>query len=117
MQVMPETGEILARQLDVSRFTTELLKKPEFNVTLGVRYLAEQLEAYDERLPVVLSAYNAGPSRVARWRRIFPEFPDDELFSERIPFSETRDYVKIVQHNARMYRALYGQAEADASDR
>lgn len=117
MQVMPGTGEILARPLDVGRFTGELLKKPELNVTLGMRYLADQLEAYDERLPVVLSAYNAGPSRVTRWREIFPEFPDDELFSERIPFEETREYVKIVQQNSRMYRALYGQAEESAGGR
>jgi soluble lytic murein transglycosylase len=110
MQVMPETGAILARELDVKAFTPELLKKPEFNVTLGIRYLADQLDAYDERLPVVLSAYNAGPARVARWRTIFPEFSDDELFSERIPFEETREYVKIVQQNRRMYRALYGAA-------
>jgi soluble lytic murein transglycosylase len=114
MQVMPETGEILARELDVRSFSPELLKKPEFNVTLGMRYLADQLDAYDGRLPVVLSAYNAGPTRVARWRTIFPEFPDDELFSERIPFEETRDYVKIVQQNRRMYRALYGEPTAAA---
>jgi soluble lytic murein transglycosylase len=112
MQVMPETGEILARELDVKTFSPELLKKPEFNVTLGMRYLAEQLDAYDDRLPVVLSAYNAGPTRVTRWRRLFPEFPDDELFSERIPFEETREYVKIVQQNGRMYRALYAEQPA-----
>ncbi|MGH7505124.1 MAG: transglycosylase SLT domain-containing protein, partial [Longimicrobiales bacterium] len=108
MQVMPATGRILARSLDVKEFTDELLEKPEFNVTLGMNYLADQLAEYDDRLPVVLSAYNAGPTRVTRWRELFPEFEDDELFSERIPFEETREYVKIVQHNRRMYEALYG---------
>jgi soluble lytic murein transglycosylase len=117
MQVMPQTGEILARQLDVGRFTSDLLKKPELNVTLGVRYLADQLDEYDGRLPVVLSAYNAGPSRVTRWREIFPEFPDDQLFAERIPFDETREYVKIVQQNGRMYRALYGDSGTGAGGR
>jgi soluble lytic murein transglycosylase len=33
---------------------------------------------------------------------------DEELFAERIPYRETRDYVRIVQRNQEMYRALYG---------
>jgi soluble lytic murein transglycosylase len=106
MQVMPETGATLARGLGVRRFDPDMLRRGEFNVHLGMRYLADQLAEYDGRLPVVLSAYNAGPTRVARWRA-FPEFVHDERFTERIPFTETRDYVKIVQQNARMYRALY----------
>ena len=35
---------------------------------------------------------------------------DAELFVERIPFVETRDYVRIVQRNAEIYRMLYGTA-------
>jgi soluble lytic murein transglycosylase len=72
-----------------------------------MRYLADQLNTWNGRLVPVLAAYNAGPTRVARWRS-FPEWGRDQLFTERIPFDETRDYVKIVQHNANMYRALYG---------
>jgi soluble lytic murein transglycosylase len=75
-------------------------------VHLGIRYLADQLSNFDGRLPVVLAAYNAGPARIDRWQE-FPEFDDDELFAERIPFAETRDYVKIVQNNARLYESLY----------
>jgi soluble lytic murein transglycosylase len=33
---------------------------------------------------------------------------DPEVFVERIPFVETRDYVRIVMRNAHMYRELYG---------
>ncbi|MEX2609168.1 MAG: transglycosylase SLT domain-containing protein [Gemmatimonadota bacterium] len=106
MQIMPETGATLARGSGVRRFDPDMLRRGEFNVHLGMRYLAEQLAEYEGRLPIVLSAYNAGPTRVKRWRT-FPEFDHDERFTERIPFTETRDYVKIVQQNARMYRALY----------
>jgi soluble lytic murein transglycosylase len=108
MQVMPETGRAVADRLGV-RFHPDLLRNAEFNVHLGMEYLAAQIEAYDGRLPLVLSAYNAGPHRVARWEKLFPEFADDELFSERIPFAETREYVKIVQQNLRIYRALWGE--------
>lgn len=114
MQVMPATGRTLARQLDIRRFDNDLLKKAEINVHLGMTHLAEQLRAYGGRLPVVLAAYNAGGGRIDRWQQ-FPEFHDDELFSERIPFAETRDYVKIVQNNARIYAALYGNMIAERS--
>jgi soluble lytic murein transglycosylase len=77
-------------------------------------YLKDQLDTWDNRPARVLAAYNAGPSRVERWRE-FPEWRDDELFMERIPYEETRDYVKIVQHNARMYEALYGTERGPAT--
>jgi soluble lytic murein transglycosylase len=109
MQVMPPTAKPLADALDIRKFHDDLLEQAEFNVHLGMIFLADQLKAFDGRLPVVLAAYNAGPHRITRWRD-FPEFRDDELFAERIPFAETRDYVKIVQQNARMYEALYGTA-------
>jgi soluble lytic murein transglycosylase len=33
---------------------------------------------------------------------------DAELFVERIPYAETRDYVRVVLRNREFYRALYG---------
>jgi soluble lytic murein transglycosylase len=114
MQVMPATGSALAQRLGVRRFDNDILTHAEFNAHLGMAYLSDQLGDFAGRLPVVLAAYNAGPHRVTRWSE-FPEFPDDELFAERIPFAETRDYVKIVQNNARIYEALYGPLLRDAT--
>ena len=107
MQVMPATGKILAKSMKIRKFKPEMLETPEINVHMGMAYLKDQLSTWGNRPARTLAAYNAGPTRVARWRN-FPEWGDDELFTERIPFEETRDYVKIVQHNARMYKALYG---------
>jgi soluble lytic murein transglycosylase len=112
MQVMPQTGASLARRLNIPRYRTEMLAQPELNVAFGVTYLADQLKAYGDRLDAVLAAYNAGPGRVARWQR-FPEWRDGLLFAERIPFDETRDYVRIVQNNRRIYAAIYGDAAGD----
>jgi len=107
MQVMPATGRTLARALGIRNFNPEMLKQPDVNVLLGMTYLSDQLKTWNGRPVPVLAAYNAGPSRVERWRA-FPEWGRDELFAERIPYEETRDYVKIVQRNAAVYRALYG---------
>jgi soluble lytic murein transglycosylase len=107
MQIMPATGTSLARELGVGNFHTTRLTEPELNVRMGTRYLATMLARYDGRVVDALSAYNAGPTRMARWRA-FPEHGDAELFTERIPFAETRNYARIVQTNAAIYRALYG---------
>jgi soluble lytic murein transglycosylase len=115
MQVMPATGRGLARSLGVANFTNETLESPEVNLHLGARFLVEQLARYGPELPLVLSAYNAGPARANRWRT-FPEAQDLLRLTERIPFSETRGYVKNVTRNRRLYEALYG-ATLDATGR
>jgi soluble lytic murein transglycosylase len=107
MQIMPATGTSLARELGVGGFRTGRLTEPELNVRMGTRYLATMLARYGGRVGDALVAYNAGPTRMARWQS-FPEHGDAVLFVERIPFTETRNYVRIVQTNAAIYRALYG---------
>jgi len=107
MQVMPATGRLVAQQLGLDDFSTDDLKVPEINVMIGMRYLSDRLAAFGSRPEFALAAYNAGTARVTRWQG-FPEAMDPELFTERIPFEETRDYVRIVQLNARIYNALYG---------
>ncbi|MBI4545523.1 MAG: transglycosylase SLT domain-containing protein [Gemmatimonadetes bacterium] len=114
MQLMPATGRVLARSLGVDGFEPGMLTRPELNVHFGAAYVTELLQRFGNRLPRVLAAYNAGPHRVARWRE-FPEYQDDELFAERIPFEETRHYVKVVQQNARLYSVLYGDEPVPSS--
>lgn len=111
MQVMPATGRQLAGRIGPRGFRTETLETPELNVHLGTRFLADLMRRYEGDVPLVLSAYNAGPSRANRWRR-FPEAEDAHRFTERIPFAETRGYVKNVVRNRALYRWLYGGEEA-----
>jgi soluble lytic murein transglycosylase len=108
MQIMPATGKALAAAADIEHWSTSLLYQPEINAHLGTRFLADQMEEYDEKLPAVFAAYNAGPARVKDWKE-FPEARDAELFTERMPYRETRDYVKILTRNMAIYRGLYGK--------
>jgi len=107
MQIMPATGAQLAEAVGIERWDAEMLYRPEINVHLGTRYVAQFLEEYDGSLPSVFSAYNAGPHRVEWWSE-FPEYGEDELFTERIPYRETRNYVKILTRNRALYEGLYG---------
>jgi peptidoglycan lytic transglycosylase len=111
MQIMPPTGRELARKDGLSGFATNMLRDPAVNIRLGTLFFADLLQRNGGSLTYALAAYNAGPSRVARWRKN-PEAADPDLFAERIPFAETRDYVRVVQQNARIYAALYGSEDA-----
>ena len=108
MQVMPPTGAQLARAHGPRSFTEGALTRPEVNLHLGAAFFVDMSARYDDDLPLVLSAYNAGPTRATRWRR-YPEASDPLRFTERIPFVETRGYVKSVRRNLGLYRVLYGQ--------
>jgi len=102
---MPAVGQQVARALGFPLWDPALLLDPDANLAIGTAHLQAALREYDA-LPRALAAYNAGGSRVARWVRK-PGTADPELFAERIPFTETRDYVRIVQRNRELYRVLY----------
>ena len=105
MQVMPAVGASIARARGLAPWDAALLYQPDVSVELGTAHLAGFLRQFGapER---ALAAYNAGNSRVAAWSRK-PGIDDPELFVERIPYAETRDYVRIVSRNREMYRDLY----------
>ena len=108
MQVMPPTGAQLARVHGPSDFQEAHLASPEVSLHLGAAYFVEMSARYDGVLPLILSAYNAGPTRATRWKQ-YPEISDLLRFTERIPFVETRGYVKNVRRNLGVYGILYGQ--------
>ncbi|HEX2451971.1 MAG TPA: lytic transglycosylase domain-containing protein [Gemmatimonadales bacterium] len=105
MQLMPATGSLLARSLAFPTWDPVLLWQPDVSIVMGTHHLAELAARYDE--PVrILAAYNAGINRVTLWDEK-TGVEDPELFAERIPFVETRDYVRIIQRNRELYRSLY----------
>lgn len=106
MQLMPSVGASIAASRGYPMWNQALLLDPDVSLELGTAHLATSLTG---GVPPAraLAAYNAGASRVARWIRR-PGSDDPELFAEWIPYTETRDYVRIVQRNAEIYRALYG---------
>ncbi len=111
MQVLPSTGAELARAVGPGRFRPdEQLYRPEINVHLGTAFFADLVRRFGDNPSILLSAYNAGPTRALRWRS-FPEVEDLPRFVERIPFTETRGYVKNVLLNRAIYTWLYSDEE------
>jgi soluble lytic murein transglycosylase len=102
MQILPSTASKLARQARIPRYSVKKLFQAETNIVLGTRYLDFLMRRYG-KTELALAAYNAGSTRVDLWLK---EFGDVDMpgFVEKIPFSETRGYIKQVLNN----QALYG---------
>ena len=93
MQLMPATARSAADQARLKRPSTSALFDPEVNVRLGASHFAELMQRYDGNRAVAAAAYNAGEHRVGRWLKEAEGMPTP-VWIERIPFRETRDYVK-----------------------
>ena len=107
MQLLPSTGREVYQRIGLGAFRDDLLFDPQLNVRLGAQYLGGLAEIHRGNLILVLAAYNAGPSRVRRWMQELSTADWDE-FIERLPFEETRLYVKSVLRNYGVYQRLYG---------
>jgi len=105
MQLMPAVGKTLADTKGIGPWDPELLYQPAINIRLGTAHLSGLVRRYPEVVKV-LAAYNAGESRVEKWSSKAGA-SDPEVFTERIPFVETRDYVRTVLRNRAYYQALY----------
>ena len=115
MQIMPHTGLNLARRLEVKPFELRALFDPAVSIRLGSYFLGDQMRQFttdagsDLGYELGLAAYNAGPHNARRWLKTFPS-EDPDAFVERIPFKETRLYVKLVLRNYAIYKALSDDA-------
>jgi soluble lytic murein transglycosylase-like protein len=106
MQVMPQTGRQIARELKVRPFSEDQLFDPAVNIHLGSWYFARMLEEFEGKVHLALAAYNAGPQAVRKWLAGGRSLAEDE-FVENIPYLETRNYVIRVIGSAQVYRLLY----------
>ncbi|MFQ5559338.1 MAG: lytic transglycosylase domain-containing protein, partial [Nitrospinota bacterium] len=107
MQIMPKTGRRLYQQVfNKAGFHREFLFNPKINLQLGITYLSGLLSTYKSDLVLAIATYNAGPKPVKRWAARYAGLPQDE-FVEKIPYPETRKYVKKVLKNYVNYKELY----------
>jgi soluble lytic murein transglycosylase len=105
MQLVPATGRRLARSVGLRGFSTASLTNPEINIRLGTLYFSQKVAQFGGTY-YALASYNAGESRVVRWKSERPGLDEDE-FIDDIPFPETQNYVKRILGTAEDYRRLY----------
>jgi soluble lytic murein transglycosylase len=109
MQLMPRTARQIGRQAKGGQAHARQFDHPDANVWLGTWYLRSLLERYQNQLIPTIGAYNAGPGAMDRWLKEFASRPPDE-FVERIPYRETRQYVRRVMETLLIYRTLEEKA-------
>jgi soluble lytic murein transglycosylase-like protein len=109
MQVMPRTAGYIGRDRRLIRDRQNLLYDPEFNMSLGQRYVnyLKDHKATNGDMIFLLAAYNGGPGNVNKWRRNI-KTSDPLWFIEHIPLRETRAYVEQVAANYWIYRMAMG---------
>ena len=71
---------------------------------IGAAYMKQMLEQYEGNIVLATASYNAGPGRVNSWRpKHAADCVEPDIWIERIPFNETRKYVRRVLYYSVIY--------------
>jgi soluble lytic murein transglycosylase len=101
MQLMPATGKLTGRKLNIPIRNNRALLNIANNLRLGAGYLKEVLGRNQGNQVLATASYNAGPNRVSSW---MPQRSmEADIWVELIPYGETRDYVKNVMSYTTVY--------------
>ena len=92
MQLMPDTAQWISEE---SGLPADHLEWPEENIPLGAWYLDYLLTEYHNNEVLALAAYNAGRGNVDSWMKDY-QWKEDFSDMDKIPFPETREFVKTV---------------------
>jgi soluble lytic murein transglycosylase-like protein len=113
IQIMPNTGELLAARLGESLGDTDRLFDIDTNVHLAAYYLAELLRKFHGQPAMAYASYNGGPFNVERWLRAKADPAGGgqplelDVFIAEIPFRETANYTRRVLEVQAAYSLLY----------
>ncbi|PID64035.1 MAG: hypothetical protein CR974_00525 [Gammaproteobacteria bacterium] len=113
MQLIPSTARHMASDLGLSLYGGAIFD-PDINTQLGANYLAKMFGRFNN-IAMASAAYNAGPSRVDDW--MTRDLDDMTIWVEKIPFNETRKYVKRVLEYQQVYAHHLGQRIPSMTDR
>ena len=110
MQLMPGTAREQAGKSGYDYDLQALTTDAGYNLRLGNGYFARMMDTYNGSYPLAVAAYNAGPGNVNKWLRQFGDPRNGSIdwidWIEKIPLSETRNYVQRVLENAVVYEAM-----------
>jgi soluble lytic murein transglycosylase len=112
MQVTPDAGRYVAKKFGATYDEKRLLSDQSYNVQLGAAELGDLYADYRGSHILTFAGYNAGKGRVKEWIAKYGDPRDPKVdpidWVERIPFSETRNYVQRVLENLQVYRVRFG---------
>ena len=107
----PAAGHSVANKFGARYDEKRLLNDETYNVQLGAAELGALIKYYRGSYILSFAAYNAGRGRVKDWIAKYGDPRDPKVdpidWVERIPFSETRNYVQRVLENLQVYRVRF----------
>lgn len=111
MQVTPEAGRDTAKRFGLTYDWDRMVSDPVYNTQMGAAELSALLSEYRGNQIMTFAGYNAGRGRVREWVQARGDPRDPKVdpidWVERIPLSETRNYVQRVMENVLVYRARF----------
>ena len=111
MQVTPGSGRDTAKRFNVAFNQHRLLVDVPYNAQIGTAELGNDIASWRGSYILAFVAYNAGPGRAREWIAKYGDPRDPKVdpidWVERIPLSETRNYVQRVMENMQVYRARF----------
>lgn len=114
MQMIDATAKRTAERAHIVFDPKRLVSDAAFNARLAARHLGELLAEAKGSYILAFAAYNAGGKRVKEWIDSYgdPRKPgvDPVDWIERIPITETRNYVQRVIENLAIYRVRFGES-------
>lgn len=121
LQLLPSTAKLVARKHGINYSKSRLTTDAGYNATLGAHYLGEHITDFGGSYILTFIAYNAGPRRSTQWISKYGDprgKPIDYVVDwvERIPFTETRNYVQRVMENYQVYKTRLNQKPDIVSD-
>lgn len=96
MQVLPDTANVLAKDLGINNLWRDDLFVPSINIKFGTYYYRGLLDRYGGRVDLALAAYNAGFGAVDKSGKDISKLPQ-----------ETQEFVRRVERTERVYTTLY----------
>ncbi len=114
MQMIAGTARNAAQHAGVVYDEARMKSDPAFSAQLGAYHLGQLLGEYGGSHILTFAAYNAGGGNVRDWIKAYGDPRDASVdpidWIERIPFTETRNYVQRVAENLQVYRARLGDS-------
>ncbi len=114
LQVMTVTAKHVCQDYKIKCEIGRLLTDKSYNTMIASAYIADRMREFSGSYVLGMAGYNAGPGRARQWIREFGDPRDPKVdpidWIERIPSTETREYVAKVMSNVQIYRARLGEA-------
>ncbi len=120
MQMIEATARTTATRAGVAFDRSRLIADAAFNTQLAAAHLGQLLAESRGSYILAFAAYNAGGRRVKQWLDAYGDprksGVDPIDWIERIPITETRNYVQRVLENLNIYRIRFASTEIQKAD-